>query len=276
MEQRLSSEPSPQPSRPLQAIASERHLPLSHLNGHRDAAIAFLPPLPCLRHASLGSSLPSRQDTTALQNSYAGRHCPLLHLNAPTGHSATDSRESNFERGWIRRNDLLRRSLHPTSSSPRGQSLFPSHITALDTQTSLCAHLNACSGHLDPFPEIEQRSSEPSSQSDLPSQTKNQLIQIPELLHWNVPAAHPVFLAAQLLPFPRYSHSHTRSMHLEWGSADRHSKSETHSWPKVTGENGGDGTVLAASTSRSVLNDDDAKNNFRRPNPLFSVSLFFT
>lgn len=103
---------------------------------------------------------------------------------------------------------------------------------------------------------IEQRSSDPSSQSDLPSQTKNQLIHIPELLHWNVPAAHPVFPAAQPLPFPRYSHSHTRSMHLEWGSADRHSRSETQSWPKVTGENGGGGTVLAASTSRSVLIGD--------------------
>ncbi|EZA55433.1 hypothetical protein X777_04394, partial [Ooceraea biroi] len=66
-----AAEPSPHPSRPLQVIASERHLPLSHLNGQNLAEIR--PRLRVLQ-APLGSSLPSLQDTTALQNSYAGRH----------------------------------------------------------------------------------------------------------------------------------------------------------------------------------------------------------
>lgn len=86
----FSSEPSPHPSRPLQVIASERHLPLSHLNGQNLAAIR---PRFRILQAPLGSSLPSLQDTTALQNSYAGKHWPLLHLNEPSGHSA------NMDRG---------------------------------------------------------------------------------------------------------------------------------------------------------------------------------
>lgn len=90
--QRFSSEPSPHPSRPLHVIASERHLPLSHLKGQN---LALIRPRFRVLQAPLGSSLPSLQDTTALQNSYAGRHWPLLHLNEPSGHSANTNREKS-------------------------------------------------------------------------------------------------------------------------------------------------------------------------------------
>lgn len=186
-EQCFSSEPSPHPSRPLQAIASERHLPLSHLKGH---VLGATLPRYRVRQAPLGSSLPSRQDTTALQNSYAGKHCPLLHLKAPSGH--------------------LRRLLHSFSSSLSGQSLLPSQRPALETQTPLLAHLNAWTGQL-PF---EHSSSEPSTQSARPSQTKNQLMQFPELLHWKVPGVQPPFFALQL-ELEGKLQSQIPSIHLE-------------------------------------------------------------
>lgn len=68
------------------------------------------------------------------------------------------------------------------SSSPFGQSTLPSHRLACEMHTAGTAepHLNVCSGHV--FLSL-QSSSDPSLQSFRPSHTKNQLIQIPELLH---------------------------------------------------------------------------------------------
>lgn len=68
------------------------------------------------------------------------------------------------------------------SSSPFGQSFVPSHRLACEIQIAGIEepHLRACSGHT--FRSL-QSSSEPSAQSFLPSQTKNQLIHTPVLLH---------------------------------------------------------------------------------------------
>ena len=65
-EQCNSSELSPQPSLPLQVIASDRHLPFPHLKGQNLGPIL---PRFLVRQAPRGSSLPSLHDTTALQNS---------------------------------------------------------------------------------------------------------------------------------------------------------------------------------------------------------------
>lgn len=69
------------------------------------------------------------------------------------------------------------------SSSPLGQSATPSHRFAVDIQIAGTAdpHLKACSGQV--LLSL-QSSSEPSAQSFLPSHTKNQLMQIPLLLHY--------------------------------------------------------------------------------------------
>lgn len=75
------------------------------------------------------------------------------------------------ERGY-----RLRRLLQPISSSPRGQSRLPSHSPDLDMQTLLSLHLNDCDGQRR---RPVHSSSEPSAQSARPSQTKNQLMQLP-------------------------------------------------------------------------------------------------
>lgn len=123
----------------------------------------------------------------------------------------------------------LRRLLQPISSSPRGQSRLPSHRTALDRQTLLSLHLNACTGQRWPV----HSSSEPSAQSLWPSQTKNQLMQLPDDRHWNVPGAQPVRRALQL-PFVGKVQSHTPPMQRDIGSAIRHSRSAMHDSPRLT------------------------------------------
>ena len=129
---------------------------------------------------------------------------------------------------WKRQKYQLRRLLQPISSSPRGQSRLPSHTPDLDIQILLSLHLNACTGQWRPV----HSSSEPSAQSVRPSQTKNQLMQLPDDRHWNVPGAQPVRRALQLL-FVEKLQSHTPPMHRDIWSAIRHSKSATHGSPKL-------------------------------------------
>lgn len=123
----------------------------------------------------------------------------------------------------------LRRLLQPISSSPRGQSRLPSHSPDLDMQTLLSLHLNACTGQRGPV----HSSSEPSAQSARPSQTKNQLMQLPDDRHWNVLGAQPVRRALQL-PFVGKLQSHTPPMHRDIESAIRHSRSAMHGNPRLT------------------------------------------
>lgn len=90
-EQRSSSLPSPQPSRPEHTIAVDRHLPLAHLKGQYRLTLDE-PPKYLVKdcglvpHKCAGSSLPSLQETIALQYSYSGRHSPLRHMNVFSGH----------------------------------------------------------------------------------------------------------------------------------------------------------------------------------------------
>jgi hypothetical protein len=79
-EQFASSDPSPQPSRPEQTMASDLQRPFAHRNGQ-------YPDLLLVRalQASRGSSLPSLHITIALQNSYSGKQRPSEHLNVRSG-----------------------------------------------------------------------------------------------------------------------------------------------------------------------------------------------
>lgn len=80
-EQCASSDPSPQPSRPEQTMASDLQRPLAHRNGQYPDLLRLVRAL----QASRGSSLPSVQVTIALQNSYSGKQRPSEHRNVPSG-----------------------------------------------------------------------------------------------------------------------------------------------------------------------------------------------
>lgn len=156
-EQLFSSDPSPHPSLPEQAMALDLHRPLPHLRGQYSEFLLLALPL----HICAGSSLPSLHPMIALQNSYSGTHFPSPHWYVWGGHP------------------LLPRAWQLISSSPSGQSLTPSHRPALEMHLPLFLHLNDSVGHL----FLVHSSSDPSIQSLWPSQTKNQLMQLPELRH---------------------------------------------------------------------------------------------
>lgn len=156
-EQFFSSVPSPHPSRPEQAIALDLHLPLPHLNGqYSDSRLRALP-----LQIWAGSSLPSLHPIIALQNSYSGKHLPSEHWKVLGG-------QPRFLVAW-----------QSVSSSPPGQSLTPSQRLAFEMQRPETLQVNDSIGHL----LREHSSSEPSTQSLRPSQTKNQLIHWPVLRH---------------------------------------------------------------------------------------------
>lgn len=77
MEQRFSSELSPQPSRPEHTTALERHLPLEHRKGQCPKLLTEV--FHVAVHDVSGSSEPSSHEITALQNSYSGKQRPSSH-----------------------------------------------------------------------------------------------------------------------------------------------------------------------------------------------------
>lgn len=156
-EQLTSSVPSPHPSLPEHAIALDLHLPFPHLRGQYSENRL----LDLLLHIWGGSSLASLHPMIALQNSYSGIHFPSPHWKVSGGHP------------------LLPEAWQSTSSSPAAQSRIPSQRLALEMHCPVDLHLKASWGHL----VVVHSSSEPSLQSFRPSQTKNQLIQVPVLRH---------------------------------------------------------------------------------------------